>query len=118
MRKNRSVPDSFPVLIYPDVRRAVKWLTHAFGFVERIRIGENHRSQLSFGDGTLIIGDVRVDPHPPHPGEITHSVMIPVEDARAHCQRAREHGAKVLMEPLQVLNDSLRKNAKQPDTLC
>ena len=76
--------------IYPEVRRAVEWLTQEFGFVERIRIGGNHRSQLSFGDGALIIEDVRVDRHPPHPGEITHSVMVRVEDARAHCQaRAR-----------------------------
>ena len=40
-----------PVLIYPDVREAVAWLSGAFGFVERVRIGENHRSQLSVGDG-------------------------------------------------------------------
>ena len=61
MKKNRSIPDAsvIPVLIYPDVREAVTWLTGAFGFAERLRIGENHRSQLRFGDGgALIIGDV------------------------------------------------------------
>ena len=86
MRKNRSVPDAtvIPVLIYPDVRKAVEWLAQAFGFVERIRIGGNHRSQLCFGDGALIIGDVRACRRPPHPGEVTHSVMVRVEDARAH----------------------------------
>ncbi len=40
-----------PVLIYPDVREAVAWLSAAFGFAERLQIGESHRSQLSFGEG-------------------------------------------------------------------
>jgi uncharacterized glyoxalase superfamily protein PhnB len=49
-----------PVLIYPDVREAVAWLSGAFGFVERARIGENHRAQLGVGNGAVIIGDVSV----------------------------------------------------------
>ena len=69
MKKNRSVPEAIviPVLIYPDVRAAVAWLTEAFGFVERVRIGENHRAQLAFGDGAVIVGDVRGDRHLPGP---------------------------------------------------
>ncbi|TMD21742.1 MAG: glyoxalase, partial [Chloroflexi bacterium] len=57
MKRNRSIPQPtvIPVLIYPDVRAAVAWLCTAFGFVERIRIGESHRSQLRFGDGALIV---------------------------------------------------------------
>jgi uncharacterized glyoxalase superfamily protein PhnB len=91
MKKNRSVPDAtvIPVLIYPDVRQAVAWLTEALGFTERLRIGEHHRSQLRFGDGALIVGDVRGDRRPPRQGEITHSVTVRVEDVRAHCERAR-----------------------------
>jgi uncharacterized glyoxalase superfamily protein PhnB len=60
---NRSIPAAtvIPVLIYPDVRAAVSWLCDAFGFAERVRIGEDHRSQLSFGDGAIIVGDVRAD---------------------------------------------------------
>jgi len=101
MKSNRSIPTStvIPVLIYPDVREAVAWLSAAFGFVERVRIGENHRAQLKFGDGAVIVGDVRHDRRAPRPGEVTHSVMVRVESVRAHCQRAREHGARILMEP-------------------
>ena len=101
MKRNRSIPSStvIPVLIYPDVRAAVGWLEAAFGSVERVRIGENHRAQLSFGDGAVIIGDVRHERRPPRPGEVTHSVMVRVEDARSHCERARAHGARILMEP-------------------
>jgi uncharacterized glyoxalase superfamily protein PhnB len=101
VRKNRSIPSAvvIPVLIYPDVREAVAWLTAAFGFVERVQIGENHRSQLSFGDGAVIVGDVRHDRRPPRAGEVTHSVTVRVEDVNAHCARARAHGAQILMEP-------------------
>ena len=101
MRPNRSIPSAvfIPVLIYPDVREAVSWLSDAFGFVERVRIGEDHRSQLSFGDGAVIIGDVRNERRPPRAGEVTHSVMVRVDDANAHCERARAHGARILMEP-------------------
>ena len=87
------------MLIYPDVREAVDWLSAAFGFAERVRIGESHRSQLSVGDGAVIIGDVRHDRRPPRPGESTHSVMVRVDDVNAHCARSREHGAEILMEP-------------------
>jgi uncharacterized glyoxalase superfamily protein PhnB len=86
-------------LIYPDVREAVAWLERAFGFVERLKIGENHRSQLDVGaDGAVIIGDVRGDRRPPRAGETTHSVMIRVDDAKAHCDRARANGARIVQE--------------------
>ena len=88
-----------PVLIYPDVRQAVAWLGAAFGFVERVQIGENHRAQLSFGEGALIVGDVHGERRPPRPGEVTHTVLVRVDDAYAHCERARTHGARILMEP-------------------
>jgi uncharacterized glyoxalase superfamily protein PhnB len=101
MRTNRSIPSAvvIPVLIYPDVQEAVAWLSAAFGFVERLRIGDNHRSQLSVGDGAVIVADVRHDRRPPRAGEVTHTVLVRVEDADAHCARAREHGARILMEP-------------------
>src|SRR5258707_587497 len=85
MKSNHSIPAAtvIPVLIYPDVREAVAWLSAAFGFTERVRIGENHRAQLRLGDGALIVGDVRGDRRPPRPAEATHSRMGRVADARA-----------------------------------
>jgi uncharacterized glyoxalase superfamily protein PhnB len=101
VKPNRSIPRStvIPVLIYADVRDAVVWLSAAFGFTERVRIGENHRSQMQVGDGAVILGDVRYDRRPPRAGEVTHSVVVRVEDADAHCERARTHGARILEEP-------------------
>jgi uncharacterized glyoxalase superfamily protein PhnB len=101
VRPNRSIPTAtvVPVLIYPDVRQAVEWLSAAFGFVERVRIGEDHRSQLSFGDGAVIVGDVRGERRPPRAGEVTHSVMVRVESVEEHIERARAHGARIVSEP-------------------
>jgi uncharacterized glyoxalase superfamily protein PhnB len=101
VKPNRSIPSPtvIPVLIYPDVREAVAWLSAAFGFEERLQIGESHRSQMRFGDGAVIAADVRREQHPPRPGEVTHSVLVRVEDARAHCERTRAHGARIVLEP-------------------
>ena len=116
MKRNRSAPEAtvIPVLVYPDVREAVEWLTSAFGFAERVRIGENHRSQLRFGDGALIVADVRGDRRPPREGEVTHSVMVRVEDVRAHCERAREYGARILMEPTDFEYGERQYTAEDP----
>ena len=102
MKPNRSIPSPtvIPVLVYPDVREAVRWLGEAFGFEERLRIGEDHRSQLRVGDGAVIVADVRREQRPPRPGEVTHSVLVRVDDARAHCERARSHGAVIAMDPI------------------
>jgi uncharacterized glyoxalase superfamily protein PhnB len=100
--RNRSIPEAtvIPVLIYPDVRAAVAWLEEAFGFAERVRIGEDHRSQMQVGEGgAVIIGDVRGDRRPPREGEATHSVMVRVKDAAAHRERAGERGAVITEEP-------------------
>ena len=100
MQRNRSIPTAsvIPVLIYPDVREAVAWLSRAFGFRERLQIGANHRSQLQVGDGAVIIGDVRGNRRPPRAKEVTHSVMVRVDDASAHCERARANGATIVDE--------------------
>ncbi len=103
-----------PVLIYPDVRAAVAWLEQAFGFSERLQIGDDHRSQMTFGDGAVIIGDIRGDRRPPRPGEATHSVMVRVDDADAHCARARRHGAEILEEPVTHVYGERQYMAQDP----
>ena len=116
LKPNRSIPSAvvIPVLIYPDVREAVAWLSGAFGFVERVKIGEDHRSQMKVGDGAVIIGDVRKDRRPPRPGEVTHSVMVRVEDANAHCAHARANGAQILMEPTDFEYGERQYTAQDP----
>lgn len=103
MRINRSVPPPtlVPVLVYPDVRAAVDFLTAAFGFVERTRIGEEHRAQMAVGDdGAVIVADVGSDRRAPQPGGMTHLLRVRVTDVDAAFARARDHGAVVLEAPV------------------
>jgi len=102
MKRNRSIPPAtvIPVLVYPDVRKAVMWLTAAFDFAERTRIGQSHRAQLSIGvDGAMIAADVRGEQRAPQAGTVTHVMKVRVEDVDAHYERARAHGAKVIESP-------------------
>jgi uncharacterized glyoxalase superfamily protein PhnB len=100
MLSNRSIPPAtvIPVLAYPDVNQASAWLCDVFGFSVRVRIG-SHRVQLNVGDGAVIVRELR-------PNEVNvmlgvgHSVTVRVEDADAHCKRARDHGARITQEPV------------------
>lgn len=116
VKPNRSIPTApvVPVLIYADVREAVAWLEGAFGFSERVQIGEDHRSQMNAGGGAVIIGDVRGERAPPRAGEVTHSVMVRVEDAEAHFERARAFGARILMEPTDFEYGERQYSAEDP----
>jgi len=90
-----------PVLVYPDVRAAVTWLESAFGFAERVRVGEAHRAQLRVGeDGALIIADVRGQQVAPSAGSVTHLIKVRVPDVDAAFTRARDAGARVIDEPV------------------
>ncbi|TMF34828.1 MAG: glyoxalase [Chloroflexi bacterium] len=102
MLTNRSVPPVTvsPVLIYPDVRAAVAWLDSAFGFEERVRIGDAHRAQLRVGaDGAIVVADVRGDQASPSSGVVTHVIKVRVPEVDAAFNRARDFGARVVQEP-------------------
>jgi uncharacterized glyoxalase superfamily protein PhnB len=102
MLTNRSAPPATvtPVLVYPDVRAAVDWLEGAFGFGERVRIGDAHRAQLRVGtDGAIVVTDVRRDQVAPSGGVVTQLLKVRVPDVDAAFARARDFGARVLEEP-------------------
>jgi uncharacterized glyoxalase superfamily protein PhnB len=100
MLPNRSIPRAtvIPVLAYPDVNHAAAWLCDAFGFSVRLRIG-THRVQLNAGEGAVIVREMR-------PNELYAalglgcSITVRVEDADAHCNRARGHGARITEDPV------------------
>ena len=103
MLTNRSAPPATvtPVLVYPDVRAAVAWLEAAFGFAERVRIGDGHRAQLRVGsDGAIVVADVGREQVAPLPHVVTHLVKVRVADVDAAFARARDAGARVLEEPV------------------
>ena len=93
MKSNRSIPDAavIPEIPYADVGAAAEWLTAAFGFELRLRIA-NHRIHMSWNGGAiaLVEGGDRTD---------HSSTLVRIDDADAHCARAREHGARIVREP-------------------
>lgn len=108
MIPNRSVPAAsvIPELAYPDVAAASAWLCEAFGFRERLRIGD-HRAQLVFGDGAVIVtqGDG---------GSHGHAILVRVEDADLHHAQATRVGARVLRTPADFPYGERQYTAEDP----
>ena len=98
MIQNRSVPAAsvIPVLPYPDVSQAADWLCEAFGFKVRLRIA-SHRAQLVFGNGAVIVRELRADETPA--GVAPQFVHVRIEDADRHHERAMSSGARILDPP-------------------
>lgn len=96
MLANRSMPRCtvIPELAYDDVGEAIDWLCNAFGFTLRLRIA-NHRAQLNVGDCAVVLTEGRGE----HDGDVAHSVMVRVEDAQRHHDRAVQGGARILRPP-------------------
>jgi len=107
---NRSMPPGvvIPELAYTDVRKATEWLCRSFGFKERLRIGD-HRVQLSFGEGSVIVTQQPVDPvHSSSDASSLHtttsvtpgiSMMVRVADANSHFEHVRLSGARIINPP-------------------
>jgi uncharacterized glyoxalase superfamily protein PhnB len=86
-----------PVLVYADVRAAVAWLEAAFGFAERVRIGDSHRAQLRVGvDGAIVVAEVGGDRVAPDGSGATHVIKVRVPDVDGAFARARAQGARVV----------------------
>jgi uncharacterized glyoxalase superfamily protein PhnB len=92
---NRSVPAAtvIPVLAYADATEAADWLCSAFAFEVRLLIA-NHRVQLVLGDGAVVATDGGA-----RGGSEGHSLLVRVEDADAHHDRAVAAGAHIVAPP-------------------
>jgi uncharacterized glyoxalase superfamily protein PhnB len=116
--RNRSMPTSviIPVLAYPDVRQAVEWLCRSFGFVERLRIG-NHRAQLSFGEGDLVVVATRRDSDASPSdslGPRAMAVMVRVADIDGHYDCAERAGARIISPPADYPYGERQYTAEDP----
>jgi uncharacterized glyoxalase superfamily protein PhnB len=96
MLSNRSMPPAqiIPELAYPDVGAAAEWLSRAFGFSVRLRIG-NHRVQLELGSGAVILRSGATKPE----AASSHSVMVRVENVDQHHANAVSAGVKTSGAP-------------------
>ncbi|PVM88645.1 glyoxalase [Caulobacter radicis] len=94
-------------LCYKDPKAALKWLEAAFGFelVLLIEDGDGNlaHSQMTLGEANVMVSNEWSADHASPAslgGKNTQTVHIHIEDdVDAHCERAREAGAEILMEP-------------------
>jgi uncharacterized glyoxalase superfamily protein PhnB len=113
----KNTPKGWPrlsaALIYQDAAAAIDWLCRAFDFEVRLKVvgdsGRIEHSELTFGEAVVMVG--QEDLGSARPGRASYrspktlggmntaSLMIYVDDADAHCARARAAGATILMEP-------------------
>ena len=96
---------------YENPGKAIDFLRDAFGFEVRVRHEEGGtvvHSQLVLAEGLVMVGGVVSAAHPearwrksPQQlgGANTQALFVYVDDADAHCAKARAAGAKIVREP-------------------
>lgn len=117
MSHTKAAPKDWPrissALYYDDAAAAIEFLCRAFGFEVRLRIeGENGRiehSELTFGDGLIMVGQSggkatrkeRLSTQSPRAvGNVnTQQLCVFVDDADAHCEKARAEGGRIIDPP-------------------
>ena len=103
-------PRIVPAVFYDDAAAAIDWLRRAFGFVVRERVEDDRgrivHSQLVLNGGVIMVGQAGLSPERPYVrsprgvgGANTQSLAVFVDDADAHCARARAAGAVIATEP-------------------
>jgi uncharacterized glyoxalase superfamily protein PhnB len=97
MLSNRSMPPGvfIPELAYGDVTEAAAWLCRAFGFQERLRIGD-HRVQLVHAGASMVVTRRAATQQAT---DMAHAVMVHVADVDQHHAHALACGAKILSVP-------------------
>lgn len=96
-------PTVYPVLSYRDAGAALDWLQKAFGFEQLFATpgedGKIMHAELSFGTGVIMLGSGTAPDGAADWRSSPQSVYVAVEDADAHCARARATGAEITREP-------------------
>jgi uncharacterized glyoxalase superfamily protein PhnB len=94
-------------LAYKDPEAAIAWLEKAFGFDLSMAIrddtGKMVHSEMSFGNGYIMVGDEwaeNIKAPASVGGANTQRLSVGLQGGLdAHCERAREAGARIAMEP-------------------
>lgn len=95
-------PTLYPLMRFADAPAAIEFLERAFGFTRREVIpnpdGTIAHAELTLGPSILMLGSDRDDPRLGR--RAGHGwIYVAVDDADAHCRRARERGAEIITEP-------------------
>ncbi|MGH3012866.1 MAG: VOC family protein [Gaiellaceae bacterium] len=96
-------PTFYPIVSYRDAQAALSWLQEAFGFESLFATpgpdGTIAHAELSFDTGVVMVNTARAaGEQTPDWRDATQSVYVAVEDADAHCERARAAGAEITRE--------------------
>lgn len=102
-----SRPPLMSAVCYRDHKAALGFLEAAFGFELSMLIeddqGDVAHSEMRFGDAVIMVGTEWSEDHKSPAsigGKNTQTVHIQIEtDVDAHCQRARDAGFEILVEP-------------------
>lgn len=98
-------------LTYQEPAKAIDWLCRAFGFEVRIRVegadGSIEHSELVYAEGVVMVAGPRQRfPYRCSPrslgGANTQNLLVYVDDADAHCARARDAGASIVSPPTNI----------------
>ena len=100
-------------LYYREAAKMIDWLCDAYGFEVRLKVegddGRIEHSELTYGDGLIMVGSTGGKSDRPIPlpcrsprsldGANTQALCVCVDDADAHCTKARKAGARIVEEP-------------------
>jgi len=105
-----SVSTIMPGLRYRDAPNAIDWLCNAFGFARHAVYPDEQggiaHAQLTYGGGMIMLGSIRensefhkylVQPEDVG-GRATQSTYVLVPDCKAHYERAKAAGARIVVE--------------------
>lgn len=97
-----------PAIRYRDAPAAIDFLCNAFGFRRHMVVpGEGDtiaHAQLITDNGMIMVGTARDDEfgalnvRPEQAGGVTQSAYIVVAAIEAHYERAKQHGAEIVMD--------------------
>ena len=101
-----------PTLAYKDAKKAIKWLVDAFEFeknmVHESEDGKVMHAQLTYKGNMIMLGSSNsgtpFSKLIKHPDEIdgyetqSNYIIIDDDEIDAHFERAKKHGAKIVME--------------------
>lgn len=115
-------PTIYPFLRYDDAPAALDWLEQAFGFSKTMEVpgpnGTISHAQMSFGTGVIMLGSSRGGTAVQEPDDALaarHGIYVAVDDADAHCERAKAAGAVITRELEDTDYGSREYSARDPE---
>ena len=115
-------PTIYPFLRYDDAPAALDWLEQAFGFSKTMEVpgpnGTISHAQMSFGTGVIMLGSSRGGTAAQEPDDALaarHGIYVAVDDADAHCERAKAAGAVITRELEDTDYGSREYSARDPE---